>query len=255
MIRAVALASGSNGNCIFVETPDVRLLIDAGLSGRKIEERAATRDVDLGRVDALLLTHNHTDHVAGAGVLHRRYGMPVFATRGTLEALRGRLGRLREVRGFRAGENLDFGRTRVESLPTPHDGVEGVAYVVSAGGTRLGALTDLGHPFPGLREVLAGLDGAFLEANYDPAMLEAGPYPADLKERIAGPGGHLSNAECAALALEAAGGRLRQVVLSHLSGKNNTPAAARKAAEGLAARGVGVALAGRTGPSPVLRLP
>jgi phosphoribosyl 1,2-cyclic phosphodiesterase len=124
--------------------------------------------------------------------------------------------------------------------------VDGVAYVISAAGKRLGILTDLGHPFPGLVETIAGLDAAFLESNYDPGLLRNGPYPADLKERIAGPGGHLSNPECATLAREAAsGGRLRRLVLAHLSGENNAPELALETAAGLADRGVRVDLAGR----------
>ena len=250
-IRAVALASGSNGNSLYVETPDVRLLIDAGVSGKRLAERAATRDVDLRTVDALLLTHNHGDHVCGAGVIHRRYGVPVLATRGTWSVVGRRLGRVREVRTFRAGESLRFGKTVVESIPTPHDGVDGVAYVVSGGGRRVGALTDLGHPFRGLASTLAGLDAAFLEANYDPEMLRSGPYPEELKDRIAGPGGHLSNGECVELAREAAvAGRLRWLALSHLSGENNAPDLALRAADDLRERGVQVVLAGRDGASP-----
>lgn len=252
-MRTVALASGSNGNSIYVETGEVRLLFDAGLSGRKLADRAASRDVDLARVDALILSHNHSDHVCGAGVIHRRYGIPIFASRGTWAASRRRLGRVAEHRVFHAGETLAFGGTAVRTIPTPHDGADGVAFVVEDRGARLGVLTDLGHPFDELLEAFETLDAAYLEANYDPEMLETGPYPPHLKERIAGPGGHLSNVECARIAEDAGRHRLRQLVLSHLSGENNSPETALAAVRSLAER-VDVRLAPRTGPSDVLDL-
>jgi phosphoribosyl 1,2-cyclic phosphodiesterase len=254
MLRAVALASGSNGNSVWVETPDFALLVDAGLSGKALAARAAERGVDLGRVGALLVTHEHGDHVGGAGVLHRRYGLPLLMTRGTHRAVSGRIGKLDGVRTFRAGEVLRFGGTVVRTVATPHDGVEAVCIVVEAGGARLGILTDLGHPFPELEDLMPGLDAAFLEANYDPGMLARGPYPPELKARIAGPGGHLSNDECVRLASGGADGRLRTVVLSHLSGENNRPDLALAAAGGLRSRGVRVELAPRDAPSPMLRI-
>lgn len=249
MIRTVALASGSNGNSIYVETKDARLLFDAGLSGKKLAERAHLRDVDLPKVDALLISHNHGDHVGGAGVLHRRYGLPLFATRGTWGAARQRMGKVTGLTTIRAGETIVFKGTTVHTIPTPHDGREGVAYIVEHGDLRLGILTDLGHCFAELEDTLPTLDAAFLEANYDPEMLATGYYPEHLKDRIAGPGGHLSNEECARLAAGSAGGRLKLLVLSHLSGENNTEAAAMHSASEVANAGVRVELAGRHAPS------
>ncbi|MHC4470353.1 MAG: MBL fold metallo-hydrolase [Planctomycetota bacterium] len=252
-MRTVALASGSNGNAIHVETTGARLLFDAGLPARALAARAEAVGVDLDRVDALILSHNHWDHSSGAGVAHRRFGMPVMATTGTWSAVAHRVGKVREARTFRAGETLSFGTTRVETIPTPHDGRDGVAFVVEDGGTRLGVLTDLGHPFERLREAVSTLDGAYLEANYDARMLWSGPYPHYLKERIAGPGGHLSNRECVEL-VEEAGERLRLLVLCHLSGENNSPEVALRAAGSLASAGVEVRIAGRNGPAKPVRL-
>jgi phosphoribosyl 1,2-cyclic phosphodiesterase len=254
LLRAVALASGSNGNSVWVETADFAFLVDAGLSGRALAARAAEHGIDLGRAGALLVTHDHSDHVCGAGVLHRRHGLPLLMTRGTLRAVRGRIGKLAGVGTFSAGETLRFGQTTVRTVPTPHDGVEGVCVVVEAGGARLGVLTDLGHPFPELVDLMPTLDAAFLEANYDPDLLAHGPYPPELKARIAGPGGHLSNPECVRLAGEGAGGRLRTLVLSHLSGENNRPELALAAAGRLPARGVRVELAPRDATSPMVRI-
>ena len=254
MIRTVALASGSNGNSIYVETGDTRLLFDAGLSGKRLRERAERCGVDLAKVDALLISHNHGDHVTGAGVLHRRYGLPLFATRGTWGAARHRLGMVSGLTQLRAGEKIDFGGTTVHTIPTPHDGREGVAFVVAHGDLRLGILTDLGHSFAQLQDTLPDLDAAYLEANYDLDMLESGFYPQELKDRIAGPGGHLSNEECVDLAHDAASGRLGLLILSHLSGENNTPEAAELATAPLRELGVRVEIAGRHGPSEVFVL-
>lgn len=253
MIRTVALASGSNGNSVYVETADARLLFDAGLSGKRLAARAAERGVDLDRLDALLVSHDHSDHWTGAGVIHRRHRVPLLASRGTWGSIRRRVGKT-TGRTFRAGESLRFGTTVVETIPTPHDGTDGVAFVVEHAGVRLGILTDLGHPFEALSHAFERLDGAFLEANYDPEMLEGGPYPWSLKERIAGPGGHLSNAECATLACDAGSARLRLLVLCHLSGENNSPALALDAAARVRARGVEVHLAGRTEASGIFVL-
>jgi phosphoribosyl 1,2-cyclic phosphodiesterase len=253
-LRFAALASGSNGNSILVETGDTRLLFDAGLSGRRLEARAASRGLSLAGLDGLLVTHNHSDHVGGAGVIHRRFGPTVFATHGTFAASRRRMGRIASRHLFLARETLSFGETVVSTIPTPHDGVDGVAYVVEAEGRRLGILTDLGHPFEELRDLLPTLDAAFLEANYDPRMLDEGPYPYPLKERIAGPGGHLSNEECVDLAASAAGERLGMVILSHLSGENNRPDVVDRAAAPLRERGIEVHLALRTEASGVFEL-
>lgn len=248
-MRTVALASGSNGNCVYVETDDARLLFDAGISGKLLAARAASCDVDLTRLDALLLSHDHSDHVCGAGVAHRRFGPRIFASRGTWAASRQRIGAVSPPGLFRAGEAVAFGKTIVTTIPTPHDGRDGVAFVVESRGVRLGVLTDLGHPFAELQDVAGTLDAAYIEANYDPRMLEKGPYPYHLKQRIAGDGGHLSNEECVSLARDAGAGRLRTLVLCHLSGENNSPETALDAAAHLGEHGLRVLLAPRHGPS------
>jgi phosphoribosyl 1,2-cyclic phosphodiesterase len=221
---ALSLQSGSNGNCIYVETPDARLLFDAGISGIQAERRLAEYGRDIRRVDAVIISHDHFDHVRCAGVFHRKYGLPVFISRRTLRAAeeyRG-LGPIRDIRFFRSGGMLRFGRTSVETIVTPHDAADGVAFVVAAGNARVGILTDLGHVFDDLRDIVRSLDGVFIESNYDPEMLANGPYPLCLQERIRGPRGHLSNIESAEL-LRACGRRLQWACLAHLSEQNNRP--------------------------------
>jgi phosphoribosyl 1,2-cyclic phosphodiesterase len=224
-MEVISLQSGSNGNSIYVEAGGNRLLFDAGISGIQAQERLAGFGRDIRKVDAVVISHDHADHARYAGIYQRKFGVAVYATELTLAAAnrRHRMGTMRTVRYFRAGEVLEFGGCSVETIPTPHDGVDGVAFVVDDGRHRLGILTDLGHVFADLAPAIASLDAVMLESNYDPAMLDQGSYPEFLKRRIRGPGGHLSNREAAELLLAAASPRLRWACLAHLSEDNNRP--------------------------------
>jgi phosphoribosyl 1,2-cyclic phosphodiesterase len=246
-MRMMALQSGSNGNCVFVETCGVRLLIDAGISGVQMQQRLAAQGVQPGEIDALLISHDHSDHARCMGIYQRKFQLPVYVTGPTFNAARqrARLGVLDDIRCFHAGESLRFAEVTVETIPTPHDGVDGVAFVVDDGQCRLGVLTDLGHVFPGLEDVLLSLDAVLLESNYDPQMLRDGPYPEFLQERIRGPGGHLSNHESAALLRRAFAGRLRWACLGHLSEHNNNPARALETHQAMLGDGRPLKLASR----------
>lgn len=253
---AIALQSGSNGNCIYVQGGGVRLLLDAGISGVQAQRRLAGRGVDIRRVDGLIISHNHVDHVRCAGIYQRKFGIPIYVTPGTLRAAKKQvdLGPLADVRHFRAGQTLDFGAIRVETLPTPHDGEDGVAFVVASAGGRLGVLTDLGHAFDGLPQVLESLDAVFLESNYDPELLRRGPYPEHVKVRIRGPRGHLSNGESAALLAGAGDSRLRWACLAHLSEMNNNPALALRTHQEILGDRLPLSVAGRYEPTGTLRV-
>jgi phosphoribosyl 1,2-cyclic phosphodiesterase len=219
----LSLQSGSNGNCIYVETSRTRLLFDAGISGLQAEQRLAAFGRDIRGVDALIISHDHADHARCAGIFHRKYGLPVYVSVPTYHAAnhRGGIGTM-QAQHFVSGEALRFGDLSVETVRTPHDAADGVAFVVTSGEARLGILTDLGHCFEGLRKLIASLDAVFMESNYDPEMLANGPYPAFLQKRIRGPGGHLSNPESAGLLREESR-RLKWVCLAHLSENNNRP--------------------------------
>jgi phosphoribosyl 1,2-cyclic phosphodiesterase len=228
---AISLQSGSNGNCIFVEAGGVKLLIDAGITGIQAEERLAAHGRNIREIDAVIISHDHGDHVRHAGVFQRKYGLPLYITPATLAAASSRcsLGKLKDVRHFRSTDKLKFGDVLVHAISTPHDGVDGSAFVIEAGTKRLGVLTDLGHVFKDLLHIVSSLDAVFLESNYDPTMLAAGPYPAYLKQRIKGPQGHLSNREAAELLCRAAESkRLQWACLAHLSEQNNHPDIALK---------------------------
>jgi phosphoribosyl 1,2-cyclic phosphodiesterase len=223
-MRCFSVSSGSNGNCICVESDHVRLLFDAGISGKQTADRLARRGRDIRRVDAVIISHDHSDHVRCSGILARKFGLPVYMTARTHEAAErySPLGTFGDLRFFDPSKPLVFGDLTVHCLPTPHDAAEPLAFVVTDGQSRLGVLTDLGNVFGGLTELMAGLDGAFLESNYDPDMLRNGPYPAFLKARIVGEHGHISNFEAAELVARQ-GERLQWVALPHLSEQNNTP--------------------------------
>ena len=223
-MKLISLQSGSNGNCIYVEARGVRLLFDAGISGKQAAARLAAAGRDIAGVDALIISHDHADHVRCAGIYQRKFGLPLHVTEKTLKAAESThdLGALGEVCHFRAGGTIRFGDVSVETIRTPHDGADGVAFIVDDGRSRLGIFTDLGHVFDDLKSALSSVDAALVESNYDTDMLEHGTYPRYLKKRIAGPGGHISNIESAEL-IALHGARLRWACIGHLSEQNNTP--------------------------------
>jgi phosphoribosyl 1,2-cyclic phosphodiesterase len=252
---AVSLQSGSNGNCIYVEACGVKLIFDAGISGIQAEQRLAAHGRDIRQVDAVIISHDHADHVRCAGVFQRKYGLPVYITPRTLRAAESSnaLGSLTNILHFHAGGTLRFGDVVVETIATPHDGQDGAAFVVEAGGKRLGILTDLGHVFDGLHTVVSSLDAVFLESNYDPDMLMKGPYPPNLKRRIKGPGGHISNVEAAELLLQS-GSDLKWACLAHLSEQNNSPQIALRTHREILPSRFSLHIASRYGVSPVFSI-
>lgn len=255
-MEVIPLQSGSNGNCIYVESRGVRLLLDAGISGQQAQLRLATHGRDIKEVQALIISHEHRDHVCGMGVYHRKFGLPVYISEPTFDvASRGnRLGAITDIRHFRAGDVLRFEHLAVETIPTAHDAVDGVGFVIDDGTHRVGILTDLGHVFAGLQRVIQSLDAVIIESNYDPGMLDSGSYPLMLKRRISGPGGHLSNYESAELLRAAGCRRLQWVCLAHLSEENNHPELAADAHHRLIGTQLALSVASRTGVSEVLRL-
>lgn len=252
---ACSLQSGSSGNAIYVEAGGARLLFDAGIPGAVAERRLKAMGRDIRDVDALFISHDHADHVLYAGVYQRKFGIPLYVTPRTLDVAfsRHRVGRLSEVNYFFAGGTVGMGGLSVRTIPTAHDGEDGAAFVVESGGKRLGIMTDLGHAFDGLEGFVSTLDAVFLESNHDEEMLRLGPYPAFLKRRIAGPGGHLSNREAAGL-LRAGGRRLRWACLSHLSENNNRPEVALRTHREILGPGVGLFIAPRHAPTGIFSL-
>lgn len=248
-----SLQSGSNGNCIYVEAGGVRLLFDGGIPARRVRDRLLDYGKKIHEVHALIVSHDHHDHVSAVGAIHRLFHIPVYATRATTAACRAKLGALRKLEHFESGQPVRFDGVTVHTIPTPHDAADGVAFVVEHGSRRLGIFTDLGNPFRELREALATVDAAYLESNYDPQLLETGPYPEDLKRRIRGEHGHLSNEEASAL-LRGLCRRPRWVALAHLSDENNRPDLALHAARAAVGVDFPVLVARRDRASPLLHV-
>ncbi len=231
------LASGSKGNAYWIEGGGTAILVDAGVSLRRLSRGAEEIGRRLGDVDHLFLTHEHTDHVRGLAMLLKRYRPVVWASRGTLRALRGVIPDGVRVRAT-DGRGQAAGAFRVTTARVSHDALDPVVYRFEADCGSAAVVTDLGRWDEETLEVAAGAEVLVCEANHDPEMLETGPYPRVIKRRIASPLGHLSNEEGALLAAEAVREGTRAVILAHLSEQNNAPGLAREVfAETLAAAG------------------
>jgi phosphoribosyl 1,2-cyclic phosphodiesterase len=253
-MRITALASGSSGNAYLVVAGSSRVLLDAGLPVPLLERYLRQCGVAAAELDAIFVSHEHTDHLAGVGPLARRYRLPVFATPGTFQAGATLLERLPERVELSPERSYTIGALTVGTFPVAHDAAEPVGFWAAGDGSSVGVCTDLGAVTPPVRAALAGVDLLVLEANHDLARLQQGPYPWPLKRRVAGPRGHLSNAEAALLVQELAQARPPHTIwLAHLSATNNTPDLAREAVQAaLAAVGHGtipVRVAGRHRPS------
>ena len=228
-VRVVSLASGSSGNAFLVEAGEVVLLIDAGLSMRRLGQHLRQVGVELGEVQAVLLTHEHADHVAGLAMLSWRRRLPVVGNGATLEA--ADVDRS-SARVLPTGGAMSLGALQVRSFALPHDSREAVGYCLEYEGTRVCLAADLGHVPETLKDYVKGSDLIILEANHDLESLIRGPYPRFLKSRIASEIGHLSNEQTADCLEECAGassGKRQWVWLAHLSEVNNSPRTALRA--------------------------
>lgn len=225
-MRFSVLGSGSRGNSVYVESGSSALLIDAGFSGKEIDSRLRAIDRELGNLDAVLVTHEHHDHIAGVGVLSRRCKLPVYASQPTFEAGEQKLGRLQAWHEFGVGDSLTLGAFQIRSFSISHDAAEPVGYIISDGRVRLGYCTDLGKVTSLVERHLKGCNGLVLEFNHDPEMLRSGPYPLYLQQRVKSSHGHLANNDAALFLKELVHDHLDSVVLAHLSETNNDPALA-----------------------------
>ena len=238
-MRICPLASGSGANCTYVATETTAILVDAGLSARETERRLAAAGGRLEDVRAILLTHEHSDHVAGLEVLHRRYAPALYANSGTIEGFGGGAGGSGlKWRVFANGAPFRVGDIEIEPFSVPHDAYDPVGFVLRAGPIKAGIVTDMGTATVLIRERLRDCRALVLEANHDEQMLRDAERPWPLKQRILSRQGHLSNAHAAALIAEIAGPRLEVLYLAHLSADCNRPELAVAAARAtLAAAG------------------
>ena len=217
------LASGSRGNATVVCSEKTRVLLDAGLSARELVRRLDQATVEAKQLDAVLVSHEHTDHVRGLGTLSRRFDLPVYLTQGTLENLPQDTGQLADVKLFQPGTPFTVGDIRISPFALSHDAKDPAGFVLEHDTHKLGVCTDLGIATQLVRTRLQGCHGLILEANHDPDLLFSGPYPLPLKQRIRSRHGHLSNADSLELLKNICHKELRVVLFAHLSEVNNRP--------------------------------
>lgn len=234
MLRYCALFSGSSGNCTYIGTASGGLLIDTGVSARRITTALRERDIDPTTIRAVLLTHEHSDHVAGLRVLCKQFCWPVIASQGTLDALveSKTVSAEQSLYLIEQGQRLAVADMQITPFNTPHDSRQCFGYRIdSEDGRSLAMTTDLGYMPQTVMDAISGCQMIHIESNHDPDMLMNGAYPYWLKQRIRGQGGHLSNQDCAAVLPDLLAAGATRFVLAHLSEQNNTSALARSCAE------------------------
>jgi len=231
-MRICVLASSSSGNCTLVESGGARILLDVGISWVRVTRALVSIDVDPVSIDAIVISHEHSDHVTGVGVAARKLRCPVYLNLDTLNFVASRLGKIGREQIVLTEVGTPFAINDIEftAFPVPHDAANPVGYVARCNGIKVGIATDLGYPTNVVKHCLAGCNGLVLESNHDKEMLLNGPYPFELKQRISSKRGHLSNEQSADLLSTVIHEDLAAVLLSHLSDENNTPELAFNAA-------------------------
>jgi len=231
-MKLCVLASGSSGNCTFISTGTTRILIDAGLSAKRTTERLADIGERVEDLDAICVTHEHGDHIAGLRVLQKKHAIKIYTNAGTLAGIRAtKQGGEIECRQFTTGSPFEIGEFCVEPFSAPHDAYEPVGFILRSGSHAVGVVTDVGIVTNLLREKLRACQALVLEANHDEALVHAADRPWSLKQRILSNQGHLSNRAGAGLIAEIAGEGLAHLFLAHLSADCNSPRHARSAFE------------------------
>lgn len=221
-MRAISLNSGSNGNCFYFETCHTKIIVEAGLTCRQYENRLSEINVNPEEIDAILITHEHCDHISGAGVISRKYHTPVYMTHQTYAAMTHRVGVINTLHLINQGEIIDVNEVSIYSIVAQHDCAGGVHYIISSDDKKIGVFTDVGGPNSLLHAAFSTLDAVFLESNYDPNLLRQSRYPDSLKRRISGGRGHLSNLQSAQIVRYYAGEQLKNIVLCHVSEQANS---------------------------------
>lgn len=220
-----SVASGSSGNCICLGSDQCHVMIDAGISGKRIEEGMNTYDYTTSDMDGVLITHEHSDHIQGLGVVARKYGLPIYATKGTADAIlqSSSVGKIDPslFHVIKADKTFSIGNLEIYPMSISHDAADPVAYLVSDGRHRVGVVTDLGYYDADIVSHMEGLDALLLEANHDIHMLQVGAYPYPLKQRILGERGHLSNETSGQLLGQILHDGMQHILLGHLSKENN----------------------------------
>lgn len=225
MVNFCTIASGSSGNSVYIGTTDTHILIDAGVSGKRLQDGLKEINLTGNDIDAIFITHEHRDHVAGAGVLSRKFNIPIYATMATWDEMQESIGEVPhgKKRFIYKGENCVVNDICVRPFEIPHDAVEPVGYNVFADRFKISIATDIGHVNDSLIDDIKDSNVLLLESNHDVDMLKTGSYHYNLKQRILGRSGHLSNVSAGNLLVKLMNENLQHVFLGHLSRDNNTP--------------------------------
>ncbi|CCK78634.1 MBL fold metallo-hydrolase [Desulfobacula toluolica] len=248
------LASGSKGNSLFVSCNNSSILIDAGLSGIEIQRRLTAVDIAPENLTAIIITHEHSDHIKGAGILSRRFDIPVYITKNTYHAAKG-IGKIADLCFFECGIPFEIDQIMVSPFSISHDAEDPAGLTMEYNGHKIGIATDLGIATTLVKQHLKDSNILYLESNHDPDMLINGPYPWHLKQRIRGRTGHLSNMDAKQLVSELKTDALKHVILAHLSEENNCPRkAVQEVSKSLNASDIVLHVAGPDKPGKVIQL-
>lgn len=225
MLNFCSLYSGSSGNSLFVETENTKLLVDAGVSSKKIEQALHDINVEPSLIDAILITHEHSDHVQGLGTFSKKFDIPVFANDKTLDNMPSQVDKIssKNIKKFNVSEKFEIGDLEINSFAIPHDAANPCGFTIKNNNKKISIATDIGHM---TNDILKNLDGSnfiLLESNYDPEVLKCSKYPFYLKSRIAGPTGHLSNIIAGKTISYLLNSGLNTALLGHLSKESNFP--------------------------------
>ncbi len=262
MFRFCSLYSGSSGNSLFVETNNTKILIDAGESAKKITEALSLINVDINDLDAILVTHEHSDHVKGLGTISKKYDIPIYANTKTWDAMPEQSSKVLDnnKKYFIPSESFDIGDLKIRPFEIPHDAANPCGFNIFHDNTKMSIATDIGHMTSNVIHKLEDSSFLLLESNYDPNILKCSKYPYQLKERIAGPNGHLPNSEAGKTISYLLNSGLKNVMLGHLSKENNFPELAYKTVidelieNKFNENNLNISVANRFSPSPIIDL-
>lgn len=255
MITICALGSGSSGNCFYIGNGKSALLLDAGFSGKEIISRLKARGLDPSAIGGVVVSHEHVDHVRGAGIMARMLDTPLYVNEKTYLAVKNEMGRIEEVIHFQTGAVFDARGFEITPFSVPHDAADPCGFVFGRDGVSVAVVTDAGVSTMLIEEKIREVDYMVLEANHDPSMLMAGPYPWPVKQRIASREGHMSNEACAELLGNVRHAGLQGVTFAHVSETNNNRELVRQMAEdALGGAGVPFDIASQGSPGAVINV-
>ena len=263
-MKFCSLYSGSSGNSIFVGSEKAKILIDAGLPGKKIDEALNSIGQNPSEIDGIFITHEHIDHIKGVGVLSRKYDIPIYAPHNTWVAMESTIGKIKShnIKVMDRRSTVSIKDIEVKSFIIPHDAAAPVGYTINLNDKRASIATDFGTFTKEIYDNIKESEIILLESNYDPGMLDMGPYPYQLKQRIKGIEGHLSNDDCGKAIVEIVKNGLgKKIVLGHLSNTNNTPDLAEISVKSILSENnikvgsdIYLSMANRHNPSEIIKL-